>query len=196
MLSARRNRGDDSGVTLIELLVAVFLVGVVGSVVTAGIVTSMRTTRQDQARASSASQLRTALDRLTRDLRASDPLRAATATTLTMDEDRAGKCRRTYYRIAGTSLDWVTVDYTSLSVCKTNAGAATPSTGWVPLVQNIDSASSSFTYYNDNISPTPITPTGMQLSTLTRVGITIVASQAENRAATTLSSIVDLRNAR
>jgi len=197
MLTRRAERGEDSGYSLVELLVAVFMVGIVGSVVSAGVVTSMKTTRQDQARATSSAQLRTAIDRLSRDLRASDPLRMATASTLMMDEDRSGKCKRTYYRLAGTSLDYVRLTYDSLSICKANAASATtPTSGWAVLVKNVDTANSSFTYYNDNVSSSPLTPTGLALSTITRVGVSIVAKQSENRASVTLSSIVDLRNAR
>ena len=59
----RRHDEAEQGFTLIELLVAVFLVGVIGAVVTAGVVRSLQTTRQDQNRADSASKLRTAIDR-------------------------------------------------------------------------------------------------------------------------------------
>jgi len=192
----RRHDEAEQGFTLIELLVAVFLVGVIGAVVTAGVVRSLQTTRQDQNRADSASQLRTAIDRFSRDVRASNPLRAASATALTLDEERGGACVRTYYRLAGTSLDSARTTYSSLDQCKLNAAAPVPTTGWTTVVDGVDLATSSFLFYDDNVSANAVTPTPTTLATLTRVGITVVRPQAENRAATRLSTTIDLRNPR
>lgn len=66
--------GDERGFTLVELLVAMVLLGVVGSVVVSAIVTGMTSARTTTARTMAIHELEVALQRVGRDLRAADPL--------------------------------------------------------------------------------------------------------------------------
>lgn len=69
----RRSPRDD-GFTLIELLVVVVILGVVGTVVGSAIVSAMRSAQVSTARVEATQELEIALQRVTRDLRAADPL--------------------------------------------------------------------------------------------------------------------------
>jgi prepilin-type N-terminal cleavage/methylation domain-containing protein len=80
---AARRRPDDAGMTLIELLVTMILMGVIGSVVTAGVVSSMQDQRRAKSRLDAVSSTQRALERVTKDLRAADPLVAADARSVT-----------------------------------------------------------------------------------------------------------------
>jgi len=71
MLGVRRGR-EEGGYSLVEMLVVLLLLGVVGTVVTKGIVTTLRSTRTGTQRAVALSQLQTAADRLSRELRAAE----------------------------------------------------------------------------------------------------------------------------
>jgi prepilin-type N-terminal cleavage/methylation domain-containing protein len=70
-MSAHRS---DEGFTLVELLVVVLLLGVVGSIVTAGLVTGMQSTRSSQARIEAMAELQRGAERITRELRAACPV--------------------------------------------------------------------------------------------------------------------------
>ena len=64
---------DQSGVTLVELLVVLVILGVVGSVVTTAIVSSLRSAAVTTDRVIAINELETAMQRMTRDLRAARP---------------------------------------------------------------------------------------------------------------------------
>jgi prepilin-type N-terminal cleavage/methylation domain-containing protein len=64
----------EEGFTLVELLVVVVLLGIVGGVVTNGIVTAMKSARATSVRTMALHDIEVALQRVGRDLRAADPL--------------------------------------------------------------------------------------------------------------------------
>ena len=104
MAAAPRFR-DEQGITLVELLVVMVLFGVVGGVVTSAIVSSMRTTHVTNARIQATQELEIGLQRVTRDLRAADPL-VLSETNEFADELGAsilsdGERRTVNYRLVG-----------------------------------------------------------------------------------------------
>lgn len=68
------SRRSESGFTLVELLVVLVIMGVVGGVVTSAIMTSMRSASATSARIQATQELEIAMQRMTRDIRAADPL--------------------------------------------------------------------------------------------------------------------------
>lgn len=68
------SRRDEAGFTLIELLVVIMLLGVVGAVVTSGLVSAMQTTRSSQVRIEAMAELQRTAERVTRELRAACPV--------------------------------------------------------------------------------------------------------------------------
>lgn len=73
-MSGTAGRPGEAGVTLVELLVAMLLLGVVGGVVTSAIVSAMSASQTTTARIQAVQELEIGLQRVTRDLRAADPL--------------------------------------------------------------------------------------------------------------------------
>jgi prepilin-type N-terminal cleavage/methylation domain-containing protein len=65
---------DQRGFTVVELLVAVLLLGIVGTVVTSAVVTGLRTSRVTTERTMALHDLEIALQRVGRELRMADPL--------------------------------------------------------------------------------------------------------------------------
>lgn len=66
----REAHADERGVTMIEVLVVIVLIGLVGSVVTSSLVQGMRVTAETQSRFHALADLQKSVDRMTRELRA------------------------------------------------------------------------------------------------------------------------------
>lgn len=75
-MNARFHRED--GVTLIELLVVMVVFGVVGGIVLTSTVTALQNAAATNARIDALQELELAMQRVTRDLRAADPLELVT----------------------------------------------------------------------------------------------------------------------
>jgi type II secretory pathway pseudopilin PulG len=109
MLSALR-RGhlrDDAGVTVIELMVVIVLMGVIGGAVTNSVVGGMRTSRVLQERTEALSQLEITAGRMARQLRAAAPVEAVTVGANEAIQVRTfgqGTCVRHTYRVEGSQL--------------------------------------------------------------------------------------------
>ena len=65
----RRLRGDDQGVTLVELSIAVMLIGVIGAFVAGAVVGAQKIIRSGDDQTRGMEQVRTAAERLARDIR-------------------------------------------------------------------------------------------------------------------------------
>jgi prepilin-type N-terminal cleavage/methylation domain-containing protein len=75
-----RLRSDQAGVTLVELLVVVVLLGVVGSITMAGIISGLHATRRGEARVEALNDLQKGIERVGRELRAAEELRFESGT--------------------------------------------------------------------------------------------------------------------
>jgi prepilin-type N-terminal cleavage/methylation domain-containing protein len=71
----RRLRADQTGVTLVELLVVIIILGVVGGVAMSGIVSGLHATRRGEARVAALNDLQKGIERVGRELRAAEELR-------------------------------------------------------------------------------------------------------------------------
>jgi prepilin-type N-terminal cleavage/methylation domain-containing protein len=74
----------DGGFTLIELLVTMVLFGVVGSIVSSSIVTGLKDQTRMSAHAAEMAKLRTAMQRVTREIRSTYQVMSATGTQLVL----------------------------------------------------------------------------------------------------------------
>jgi len=69
-----RHQGEQAGFTLIELLVVVMLLGVVGSIVGSGLISSLRADGRTRARVATTADLTKGVDRMTKQIRVAAPL--------------------------------------------------------------------------------------------------------------------------
>lgn len=105
-----RRLTDDQGLTLVELLVVMLILGVVGTVTTAGVVSGLRTTSEVQNRADAQAVVRTGVERLSRDLRMADPLRHATSTEVRLDVVRGSGVVHVRYVVTAAGARWDLVE--------------------------------------------------------------------------------------
>lgn len=99
--------GQQSGFSLVELLVVIVLLAVIGGVVVNAVVSSLRASTAAQARIAATAELETALQRITRDIRfgsvSADP--AAFETLLITEFQRGGETRTIGYDASSGSLE-------------------------------------------------------------------------------------------
>jgi hypothetical protein len=140
-----------------------------------------------------------AVERMTRDLRAANPVRAADANTVTVDVTRGTTCERRRYFMQGTELLVGVSPFGSGVACGTYG--ATPGTEQVSLVARgltNDSADPLLTYLRWDGATAARTevaapvPTG-SLRTIDGIVVSATAEAGE-RPPVTVETLVDLRN--
>ena len=116
-----RIRGNDSGVTLIELMIGILLSGIVGAITTMAIVQSFHRQSEIDARGQAVQTVRQALERTMRELRQADPLLALGNDHLVFQEQSAnGDVRKLTYSVVATGSNYSLV----LDEVDTSAGGA------------------------------------------------------------------------
>lgn len=92
-------REPEGGFTLVELLTAISVSLVVMGVVTGVVVNAVQTQRRQVAQVDALNAAKVAFERITRDVRAADPLRVAEPNRVRMDVERDGRVRTVTYRL-------------------------------------------------------------------------------------------------
>jgi prepilin-type N-terminal cleavage/methylation domain-containing protein len=85
-VTARERPSRDNGYTLTEMLVVVVMFGLVGTAITGAVVAGLQHQNTLQARSDAIATARTALERVDRDISASNPLLSYSASQLVMTE--------------------------------------------------------------------------------------------------------------
>jgi prepilin-type N-terminal cleavage/methylation domain-containing protein len=159
---SRRDRGDrrDGGFTLTELLVVMTLTGIIGGIVTVAVTTGLHKQTQVQDRNDALAQMRTAMQRVSRDIRSSNPLCLAEDKAIWLQQVQAAGTRTMAYSIVadGANYDLVADNYTA--ACNTIT-STTPYTR-TTLLRNIvnDASTPVFTYQADPSYAAPSTVAG------------------------------------
>ena len=84
----RARLADDSGVSLVELLVVIVLMGVIGGIGTTSMVRGMKVSAATQSRFDALADLQRSVDRMTRELRAAAPTQVGGAPVLLAQANR------------------------------------------------------------------------------------------------------------
>lgn len=140
----RTAASDESGFTLVELLVVMALMLVVGGVVLNGIVSGLRASERGRQRVVALTDLERAVERMARDLRFADPVDAASATSMTVNvlRDNAGAQvrHRVTYTVAGGAIS------ESRAVYNPPSAAAPASTTTRTVIDDLDAATTVFSF--------------------------------------------------
>ncbi|HVV74996.1 MAG TPA: prepilin-type N-terminal cleavage/methylation domain-containing protein [Mycobacteriales bacterium] len=110
MSAAGTLESADSGFTLTELLVSMLLFAIVGALVTTASITGLQRQTQIGNRDDAIAAIRTALERIDRDIRSAAPLLSASPTQLILNEVEPTLTRVMTYSVSGNEL---TVDQTT-----------------------------------------------------------------------------------
>lgn len=209
MLTAReggRRRADESGLTLVELLIVLVIVGVVGAIATATMVDSLGATRRADERIQALTELQTASRRITREIRVADG-RAYDATAdgqvlfgdgdeLQLDVYRAGtRIRFRYYTETVGGVEVLREVQTVFSPPTSSTGTAGAPRTVVQRLANGSTATPVFVYLTEDGVTAPDGDGDGSPEDVARVQVTLVRALPEQRAIT-VDTAVGLRNAR
>ncbi|MBW3603423.1 MAG: type II secretion system GspH family protein [Actinobacteria bacterium] len=165
-----RRIGDESGFTLVELLVVMTLMLIVGGVVVNGIVSGLRASERGRARVEALTDLERAAERMARDLRFADPVDAASATQVIVNvlRDDAGVLVR--HRVTFT-VDAATGTITETRAIYDPPLSATPtSTTTREVIGDLDPAATVFAFGKADGQPwDPVPPDPDTLSDLAEI---------------------------
>jgi len=182
------------------MLVVIVLMGVVGAVVTASLITTLKTQRLTDGNVAATNGARTAIEEMSRDLRTANPVRAADANSVTIDMYYGGRCERRKYYVSGTQLLMDRAQFAAGVRCGTYG--ATPGTATTSVVLGAVSNSASnplFTYSRwDTVSDAsvalavPVASTSLGKIDGVTLNVLVPVSGQSNPVA--VSTTVDLRN--
>lgn len=182
----RRQEGQ-AGFTLMELLVVMLLLGVIGSIVGSGIVSSLRADRKTRERVAVTGDLTKGVDRMTKQIRVAAPVIAFSSTSLTVETYRNGL----RYRYAYTYLpDSKTVTET-LSTYASASDVTAMSTDTQTLLRNVTNGTATpmFEYFDRDGA------TATAIDDIARVEVTLVETPTGDvQAPISFSTSVFLRN--
>ncbi|MFP5308404.1 MAG: type II secretion system protein J [Actinomycetes bacterium] len=105
MLELMRRLRDDEGITLIELLVTLVILGVVSGITTAALIRGFQTTTTVQNRIDTTVSLQEAQTAITRQLRSACPVTAIGPYSIEVKVNRGGQVERHRFSIATASTD-------------------------------------------------------------------------------------------
>lgn len=211
MLSSAERRRDEAGFSLMELSVAVFVLGILLAILFSFVNETTKITSNEARHTRAEGDARVALRTMTEDLRSASVVKPCSgtgyATCVTIDTPRPASTSLTCpastmtYQLVGTQVKQTRVDY-PVGSCSTST---TVHNGRV-LMENLENgATPLFSYYDrtgaviDPVAGAVIDPaTGETVlsGSVGSIAVNLVVRHTVNRPVLTLSSMASLRNKR
>lgn len=186
-------RDDENGLTLVELLVVMLIMGIVGSVVASGMIQGLQTSGRAQSRITALTDLQRGVERVARELRVANPLCLTTGledTHLGANVYRDGKRYRYEYYLSGAgAAQELLADITEFDPVDAATGTVLASGTFIAEIGNDLLGVPLFEYADQNGDPT----TGY--ATAAQVTINL-AKQVRDSDPILVSTTVEIRNTR
>jgi prepilin-type N-terminal cleavage/methylation domain-containing protein len=195
----RRDGREEDGFTLVELLVSIILLGVVGSVASAAILTATQTQRSTDGLVTARTEATKAIERISRDLRVANPLRVADANDVTVDTLRGSTCERRRYYVDGANRLMLSIaPFTTGTACGVYGAVPGTATSTVIADAVVTGGTPIFSYLrwdgstSQRVAVTaPVAASSLGLVDGVVISVTVPAAPREP---VTVSTQVDLRN--
>lgn len=189
-------RPREAGVGIVELMIAVVIMGVVGGMVVSGLTSGLRTSVRAQERVEALTDLETSLHRVAREIRGSCPVIAAAPDDITVATYRQGQEFRTRFWVPAVGRELRSARLTFNTA--TNAWEPQPHRVLATGITNQESpVLASFTYLvrdeTDGSRLIATSPVGLPVSLLHAVEVTL-RLQLKDGDTIVRSTLVDLRN--
>ena len=189
----------DGGFTLVELLVVLTLLGVVGAIVGTSMTRGLRADAQARNRIEAFEDMQVAIERMSREIRAADPLQVADDDQIQVDVHRSGVCHRVTYKYDDGPNHIEATEERFDGAC--GSGTSLGSSTRVLLsdvVPTLTGAGAVFTYYTDSYHEEEDEEEGWQSasqpSETAFVEITVVRALELDQRPVTVNTVVGLRN--
>lgn len=186
-MRAQQARSSD-GVTLVELLVVLVLLAVIGSLIGTSVTRGLRADAQARSRIEALEDMQLAMERMSREIRAADPLRVADDHEVEVQVRRQDSCRRFTYLYDPADRELTATEERLESDCETVTGSFGPQV----LLRDVDA---SFSYWgNDRHEEegTPLAPADPQ--DVAYVQISLQHELPLEQRPVNVSTVVGLRN--
>jgi prepilin-type N-terminal cleavage/methylation domain-containing protein len=154
----RRSAAADAGFTLTELLVSIGIFSIISGMVTTAAVTGLRQQTQVANRDDALAQMRTALQRIDREIRSAYPLLSASPTRLVIREVQPTATRTVTFEVSGKNLTW-----SQTSVSPTGSTTTIPTR--VLLTNLVDTTTNPVFSFTPNTGYTAPSGSGVNSST-------------------------------
>lgn len=192
MIRLRNNLGSESGMSMVELLVGMVLMAIVMSIASASGIHAMRVQRRQVAEVDAVGRGRIAMERMTREIRAANPVLSAAAdgSSITVQVTRpiTGFNRKitTYTRVG-----------TTIQVSGTLINTATGATTAMPtstLLRGL-STTSPLPLFTYRVADGTVAPAGTDVSLYRSVDVNIYMALRESTNTVRVTDSVAIRNA-
>lgn len=129
----RRRAADQRGITVVEILVVVALLGIVGAIVASSMVRGFQADAEARDRITAFEDMQVALERMSREIRGANPLLLAEDDQIEVQVLRDGQCLHFRYRLPDGEEDVLVRQRRSTDGCNTFTDLAEQ-----PLMQGLE----------------------------------------------------------
>jgi prepilin-type N-terminal cleavage/methylation domain-containing protein len=191
-----RGSEQDSGFSLVELLVVIVLLGIVGTVTTAGVVNALRTTRVQTDETGTLESAKVAIERVTREIRGANALVTCQPRTMAFTYTQANVRTAITFTVTADSANAseLTQDKTVTDLA---SGAATTTHTRVLGGLAIGASDAVFTYADAGgtaLAAQSMSPESYNPGAVKSVGVKILMRRIGGRPSIQLYQLVSIRN--
>lgn len=185
MLTAIRTRVvDDRGLTMVELLVALFLSALIGGAVVNSMSQATRAAQRSQNRITALAELQLAAHRMSRELRAANPITLAQANLVEVQVVRVSQTRTLRYALTTSGSTF------NLQELNTVGGVTTTTV----LARGLPAGGMALEYFDGSFTQIAAPVSATEISLIRTIKVTLNRFIPQNTKPITFQTTVDVRN--